>query len=180
MMSHSATLLCHTMNQLCGDICCLILQSLDISSLYSFALVSVGAQLMVQAYRQTHIRPVSSVECVSLDAAEHGYVEVLGWLQVTDVNLQLTVQHMNLAANQGHQLMVEWLRQQGCPWDSRTCAVRLKMVTSKCSSICMSMVVAGAVGLVSMRLEWSPRSAQVSACQWLSLGQLVLCRCGSQ
>ena len=135
------------MNQLCGDIYYLILQSLDVSSLYSFALVSVGARLMVQA--QTHVRPVSSV---SRDAAEHGYVELLEWLQVTDVNLQLTLQHMNLAATQGHQLMVEWLRQQGCPWDSRSCALRLAMVTSKCSSIFISMVVPGTIGLVPMRL----------------------------
>ena len=104
------------MDQLYSDLYCLILQSLDVASLYSFALVSVRTHIMVQAYRQTHIRPVS------LDAAAHGYVELLGWLRTINVNLQLTLQHMNLAATQGHQLMVEWLRQQGCPWDRRSCA----------------------------------------------------------
>ena len=122
MTAHCATLLCNTMNQLCGDIYYLILQLLDVSSLYSFGLVSVGAQVTVKAYRLTHLRPVSSVECVSRDAAEHGYVGLLEWLRTTDVNLQLTLQHMDLAATQGHQLMVEWLRQQGCPWNNMSCA----------------------------------------------------------
>ena len=79
----------------------MILQLLDVSSLYSFALVSVRTQIMVQA----QIRP--PVSSVSLDAATHGYVELLRWLQVTDVNLRLAVRHMNLAVAQGHQLMVE-------------------------------------------------------------------------
>ena len=331
------------MNQLCGDINYLILQLLDVSSLYSFSFVSVGTQVTVQAYRLTHVRPVSSVECVSVDAAERGYVEVLGWLQMTNVNLRLTLQHMNLAANQGHQLMVEWLRQQGCPWDSQSCTyaarngqlevlkylhvngcpwdsqsctyaadnghlevlkylhvndcpwdsssctnaahngqlkvlkylhdhgcpwdswscasaadnghlevlkylhdsgcawdswscasaarhghlevlkylrvndcpwdiwlvpMRLAMVTSKCSSIFMTMVVPGTVRscagaaenghlevlkylhvngcpwdssvLCQCGSQWSSRSAEVSSCQWLSLGQFGLCLCGSQ
>jgi hypothetical protein len=100
MIAHSATLLCHTMNHLCDDLYYLIEESL-----YSFALVSVGTRLMVQAYRKTQIRP--PVSSVSLDAAAHGYVELLRWLQVTDVNLRLAVRHMNLAVAQGHQLMVE-------------------------------------------------------------------------
>ena len=129
------------MNQLCDDLYFLILQSLDVSSLYSLLFVSVRTQLTVQAYRLTHVgQPVSSVSC---DAAEHGYVKLLGWLQMIDVNLQLTVQHMNFAANQGHQLMVEWLRHQGVLGTIGLVSLRLKMVISKCLSIFMTMIVHG-------------------------------------
>jgi hypothetical protein len=52
-------------------------------------------------------------------AAEGGQIEVMQWLGAGD-EFELTVDHMNNAACEGHLHMAKYILNKGCPWDHKT------------------------------------------------------------